>query len=257
MAQKLVSKILGEGAPVLLLHGLFGSKDSLSRLANALSKYFQVHAIDLRNHGSSPHFEDMDLDAMALDVHEYMFDQELSTASLIGHSLGGKVAMQFALDYPIHLEKLIVVDIAPVSYPPHHQDIIEGMKSVAEARPTTRTQADAIFKEFESDPFTRQFLLKNLRKNREGIFDWVINLASIEKNYQNLLRAPRSKQPFKGKVLFVAGQNSDYILKKHREETMALFPNAKLQIVPEASHYLHVEKPELFNRLCLRYLRDE
>jgi len=251
------SKIEGSGKAVLLLHGLFGSKDSLMSLSRDLKNHYQVHRLDLRNHGDSPHGDLMDYPSMARDLCDYCLTHQLSSVFLIGHSMGGKVAMQTALLFPELVSKLVVVDIAPVRYPENHTGILEGMARISKSKITSRQEADAMLKPYEPDYFVRQFILKNLKKSKAGYFEWKINLQSIVKNYPAILDAPRKSKAFTKEVLFVAGQNSDYIQEKYQRETISLFPKAKARVIAGASHYLHVEKKEVFNRLCMRYLRDE
>lgn len=243
-----------EAEHVLILHGLFAASDNLLRLGKYLSDRYTVHLIDLRNHGDSPHAEEMSYPLMAEDVYRYIVERDLGKVFVIGHSMGGKTAMQLALSHPEVLNKLIVGDIAPVRYEPSHQNIIDGLTVLQDTPPLNRKQADEVLGQFVDALEVRQFLIKNLRKqaDQQGL-SLRFNLDAIKKNYLALIDAP-SGDNFDGATLFIAGQNSDYILPEHQKRTLKLFPSAQLKVIPNASHWLHAEKPEVFNALCARFL---
>ncbi|TNC81879.1 MAG: alpha/beta hydrolase [Oleiphilus sp.] len=256
---ELFSKVYGpEDAPrVILLHGLFGASDNLSRLAKALSESFRVHALDARNHGRSPHSDRMDYPAMARDVLLYMDQANIEQSALFGHSMGGKTAMELALSMPERISRLIVADIAPVDYAPHHRSIFEAFASVHLAEIKSRSEVEHAFSQFIEDGATRQFLLKSLiREGSSALFRWRFNVEAIVQNYQHIIRAPEAKGPYDKPVLFIAGGHSDYILPEHRDSILRLFPNARSKIIEGVGHWLHAEKPELFNRLCQRFLEE-
>lgn len=264
MSVELNHRITGEGAPLILLHGLFGSLDNLGGITRRLQDSWQIHALDLRNHGSSPHSETMDYPAMAADVIAHMDRQGLDRAAILGHSMGGKVAMQVALQAPERVEKIIVADIAPVTYKAHHDVILEGLKDLDLSAVKSRQDADKLLAEFVEIPSTRQFLLKNLeRVPREAqdasgaLFRWRLNLPVIDACYGNLASAPEGDGPFEGPVLFLKGADSAYIQEKHRDEIQRLFPAAELRIIKDTGHWLHAEKADTFASLCRRFLEDE
>jgi len=248
------SNIKGEGQSLILLHGLFGSADNLGRIATELSKDYKVHALDLRNHGQSFHSDEMDYALMAQDVIDYMDAGTIERACFLGHSMGGKVAMTIALAFPERVSKLIVADIAPVTYPAHHHEIFAGLLAINLARDKTRIEADKVLAEYVSETGIRQFLLKNLQAVSGGGLKWRLNLNAICDNYQNILQGMDVDKIFKGSVLFIAGAMSDYIKPEYKEKTLKLFPNTQMKVIPEASHWLHAEKPRIFIGICKRFL---
>ncbi|MBD3642113.1 MAG: alpha/beta fold hydrolase [Marinobacter sp.] len=261
MSVELNHRITGEGKPLILLHGLFGSLENLGGIARRLQDEWQIHALDERNHGSSPHTDSMDYPSMAEDVLAYMDARGLDKASILGHSMGGKVAMQVALMAPERVDKVIVADIAPVNYKPRHDAILEGLSSLDLSVVRSRQDADRLLAEFVETPGVRQFLLKNLeRVPREEqaadgpMFRWRLNLPVIDACYENLAKAPEGDGPFNGPVLFLKGAESAYIQEKHRDQIMRLFPSAELRIIQDTGHWLHAEKADTFAALCRRFL---
>lgn len=261
MSVELNHRITGEGPPLILLHGLFGSLDNLGGIARRLEDQWQIHALDARNHGQSPHTDTMDYPAMAADVLAYMDRHGLEKASLLGHSMGGKVAMQVALAAPDRVSRLIVADIAPVTYQARHDAILEGLTGIHLADVTSRKDADDLLADFVETPGVRQFLLKNLERiprdeQQAGgpTFRWRLNLSVINACYGNLAKAPEGEGPFEGPVLFLKGADSAYIQEKHREAIERLFPAAQLRIIQDTGHWLHAEKADTFAALCRRFL---
>lgn len=257
---KLFSRTLGpEDAAnhVVILHGLFAASDNLLTLGKALAEQYRVHLLDLRNHGQSPQTSALDYNVMARDVLDYMDDQNIDHAALIGHSMGGKTAMQVAIESPERIIALIVADIAPVQYSPGHEHILEGLQELAENPVSSRQAADEVLSKWIDDWGVRQFLIKNLRRadNGSSELEWRFNFEAIKANYLNILAAPYGGRYDKA-VLFIAGARSDYILPEHKEQTQKLFPKAQLKIIPETSHWLHAEKPEVFNAMCARFLQQ-
>ncbi|MDI9246510.1 alpha/beta fold hydrolase [Marinobacter sp. CHS3-4] len=254
-------KVVGEGRPVILLHGLFGSLDNLGVIARGLQDKWQIHALDLRNHGKSPHTDTMTYPEMADDVLAYMDAQGLETASVLGHSMGGKVAMQLALQAPERITSIIVADISPVTYQPRHDHVLEGLKAVDLAALGSRTDADRALSEYVEEAGVRQFLLKNLAPVPAGEQDasgaryrWRLNIPVIDQSYSDLSSAPEGEGPYEGPVLFIKGSDSAYIQTKHRDTIKSLFPNADLRIIEGTGHWLHAEKPDTFIALCRRFL---
>jgi len=261
MSVKLNHRITGEGSPLILLHGLFGSLENLGGVARKLQNEWQIHALDQRNHGSSPHTDTMDYPSMAEDVVAYMDEQGIDKACLLGHSMGGKVAMQVALQAPERVEKFIVADIAPVSYKPRHDAVLEGLKQIDLTNVRSRRDADVQMARFVEMEATRQFLLMNLERipkqeQLDGgpVYRWRLNLEAIEACYANLASAPEGDVPYKGPVLFLKGADSAYIQEKHRDEILRLFPHAQLSIIEGTGHWLHAEKTDTFVSLCRRFL---
>ena len=183
---KLYSRVLGEGQPLLIIHGLFGMSDNWQSLAKWYADYFEVHLIDQRNHGRSPHADEFSYLHLSNDIHQYIVDNQLNDVIIIGHSLGGKTAMQFAVSYAEFLSKLIIVDISPRFYPIHHDKIIEGLKMLDFSILESRSQADAVLSKYIEEGDVRQFLLKSMYWKEKGQLDFRFNLKSISQNIANV-----------------------------------------------------------------------
>lgn len=263
MSVELHHRISGDGEPLILLHGLFGSLDNLGVIARGLQDKWQIHGLDQRNHGKSPHTDTMTYPEMADDVLAYMDAQGLKKAWVLGHSMGGKVAMQLALKAPDRIAGIIVADISPVTYQPRHDHVLEGLKAIDTAALKSRQDADRALSEHVEEAGVRQFLLKNLvavassEKDDSGArYRWRLNLPVIDQSYANLSAAPEGDGPYEGPVLFIKGADSAYIQTRHRETVAKLFPNADLRIIEGTGHWLHAEKPDTFVALCRRFLTD-
>ena len=243
----------GAGPPVILLHGLFGSAANLGIVARGLAKDFTTWSLDVRNHGLSPQADSMAYPDMATDVLEFMNAHDIGSCPVLGHSMGGKIAMQLAMDNPHRVSKLVVADVAPVTYPPHHHAILAGLAQVEQAGVESRAQGDAILAETVAEPSVRAFLLKSLQKDEQGRFRWLINRQAIDDNY-TLLGSANQGAAYAGPVLFLKGGDSDYILPAHQSAVLGFFPNAELKVIDGTGHWLHAEKPALFNKLVLRFL---
>src|SRR5262249_33440560 len=178
----------GQGHPLIILHGLFGSQENWRTLSKAFSQHFQVFALDQRNHGRSPHSKVFTYEAMTEDLREFMQEDALTSAYVLGHSIGGKVAMRFAVTYPDLVDKLVVVDIAPKVYPPGHNDVFAALYALNLSTLRSRQEADAALARDLPDLALRQFLLKNLEREESGIFRWRINLDGIRDNYHEMLK---------------------------------------------------------------------
>ena len=250
---ELMSTVKGEGPDLILLHGLFGAGDSLGGIRRRLSPSFRVHSLDLRNHGHSPHTRSMSYPEMAADVLAYMRTAHLHQVCLLGHSMGGKVAMEMALIAPEMVARLIVADIAPVAYEPHHDHIIQALSDFEPAQMSSRREADAALARFIPERGVRQFLLTNLVPT-DGGFRWRMNVAGILACYDQIMAAPQTQGVYEGPTLFIRGGESDYIQQGHSDAVARFFPHADLRVMPGVGHWLHAEKPELFSRLCQRFL---
>ena len=252
---KLHYQISGDGPPLIILHGLFGTLENWGSQVTALSQHYQVISVDLRNHGRSPHSQTMNYTLMAADVIELMDHLRVSGSAIIGHSMGGKVAMQVALNYPQRVTQLIVVDIAPVSYSAHHEEIFKGLFSIELASLSSRTAADTQLKAYTADPGIRAFLLKNLYRKQDKAFAWRFNLQVLRQSYQHLSLAP-SGTIFDGATLFIKGKNSDYILPQHQGPITALFSKATFKMIEGAGHWPHAEKPKVFSSIIIKFLAN-
>ncbi len=243
----------GQGEPLVILHGLFGTLDNWGAQIKTLSEHFDVIAADLRNHGRSPHSDEMNYRAMSNDLLELLDHLQLERINLMGHSMGGKAAMQFALDHPERVQRLIVVDIAPVRYPSRHNEVIEGLKQIDLPQLKSRSEADRTLSEYVDSAATRAFLLKNLYRNEQKQFAWRMNLPTLEQQYASIGDAPDGKA-YTGPVLFIKGGESDYLLAEHQQPIQQLFPKAGFKIIAGAGHLPHVEKPAIFTRLVDNFL---
>lgn len=239
------------------MHGLFGSGDNWRTIARMMEPHYQSIVVDMRNHGRSPHDLEMNFNVMTDDVLELMTDLNLDKVSLLGHSMGGKVAMQFALLHPDLVEKLIVVDIAPKYYAPHHDAVIEAIESMDPKQLTDRTEAEnALARFLGNDQSTIQFLMKNLSRLPEGGFEWKPNMPVIIDAYLHLIEDVTSTEPFNGPVLFIRGEKSRYILDDDIPHIKDLFPNSSLVTIPGAGHWVHADTPESFAKVVLSFLSD-
>lgn len=244
----------GKGHPLLILHGLFGSLDNWRTLSKTFGRSFAVFAIDLRNHGRSPHSDVFNYCIMAEDLHEFMQQQSLSSAYLLGHSMGGKTAMQFAGTYPDMVDKLIIVDIAPKAYPPGHEEIFAALSALDVKAIRTRQEADAALAERISDAPLRQFLLKNLDRETSGGFRWKINLDALFTHYEEILQEIRPQRVFGKPTLFIKGGTSDYIQEADTCAIKKIFPQAQIVSVPGVGHWVHAEAPQEFAKIVLDFL---
>lgn len=252
---KLNFKTFGEGEPVIILHGLFGMLDNWQTFGKKLAEFYQVFLIDQRDHGKSPHTSDFDYQLLANDLKSFMDQQGLSKVKLIGHSMGGKTIMQFAMDYPELIEKMIVVDIGVKQYTGGHEDIIQALQSVPVSEIASRNEAEEILSQTIKEKGVRLFLMKNLSRNPEGGYRWKMNLDLLERNYPVIMSWNLLENYSEVNSLFVKGGNSKYILEKDATGIYAVFPNADIQTIDDAGHWIHAEKPlELLN-MVLSYFK--
>ncbi|MBU1439465.1 MAG: alpha/beta fold hydrolase [Gammaproteobacteria bacterium] len=246
--------ITGQGEPLVLIHGLFGSYENLGVIARALQPQFKLINLDLRNHGRSPRAEDMCYQQLAVDVFDTLDTLDIENFAVLGHSMGGKVAMQMALSQPTRIKKLILADISPVVNEPRHQRILKGLAAIDLALLTDRKHADSLLQPYVDELGVRQFLLKNLYKDANEQFQWRFNLQALVTNYEQLLAAPEATGPYLGETLFIKGGNSDYIQAAHQPQILALFPNASVKIIQGTGHWLHAEKPAAFTKIVSDFL---
>ena len=247
------ARVYGSGAPLIILHGLFGSWENWHPVAKALSAHFTVHVVDQRNHGSSFHSSRLDYDAMAEDIRDYMGAHRLAKAALLGHSMGGKTAMRFAAMFPDQLERLIIVDIAPRGYPPSQAATIDALAQLDLARIATLRTADEHLQSAIPDTSERRFLLKNLKPAAEGRTRWKVNIDAIRRAYPSLC-GPVTLDPWPGPCLFVRGERSDYIRDRDWEDIRTAFPQAHLCTLPAAGHWVHVDDPPGFVRAVTDFM---
>lgn len=251
---KLHFRKFGKGHPLFVLHGVFGSADNWQTLAKYFAEQFTVYLIDQRNHGNSPHDDVMTYDAMVEDLATLMNDEGLTSIHLLGHSMGGKTAMTFSMKYPEKLNKMIVVDIAPKYYPPHHQQIFEGFHAIDLATLESRKEAEEIMASKIRDIGVRQFILKNLTRNTSNQFEWKVNLKVIEENIEIIGEGLSTDQKWSGEALFISGGKSQYILPEDEIIIKNYYPNAEIKTIEGAGHWVHAEKPQELLNLVLAFL---
>lgn len=232
--------------PLLVLHGLLGSLENWHTFATKNHEQRSIIAIDLRNHGASPHVDGMAYRLMVQDVLAVADHLKIDTFDLMGHSMGGKVAIWLALLHPERLNKLIIVDIAPVNYPPRHQAILQAMLSMPLASFKSRKEADQWLAPTIKQPFERAFLLKNLKWDENGKFMWQCNLPEIAKHYLSITAFPETDLRYQGPTLFIGGGQSDYLQPERWAVAQEYFPAARLAMIEEAGHLPHVQTPDSF-----------
>ncbi len=246
-------RTIGSGPPLVVLHGLFGSSDNWQTLAKAWSGMFQVILPDLRNHGRSPWHPTFDYNSMAFDVLDLCNHLGLSNAYFLGHSMGGKVAMQVAMLQPSLVSRLMVVDIAPKAYPVHHDRILDGLLLAFNTSLENRAHAESLLTNYIVESDTRQFLLKSLYRTESGTLAWRINIPVIDAQLESIGREITYQEPFVGPVLFVRGEHSQYILDTDTDRITRQFPQATLQTIANAGHWVHADQPQQLDQLVTNF----
>jgi len=262
----------GDGLPLIILHGLFGSSDNWITIGKALAEYFKVYIPDLRNHGNSPFSPDHSYPMLKNDLYSFMRSQNIEKAIIMGHSMGGKTAISFVADYPKKVKALIVVDISPRSYKifdhqdPQaniHMNIINSLLSVDLDMLIKREDADKILLQTIKSNRIRQFLLKNLHRNHNGTFSWKINLQAIHDNLYLIMDAPEIDKLIKTDVtasfppvLFIRGAKSNYINDEDIPLIKTLFPMAEIITIPGSDHWLHAQQPDIFMKTLVSFFQN-
>ncbi|MBS1647123.1 MAG: alpha/beta fold hydrolase [Bacteroidetes bacterium] len=254
---ELAYRSYGSGQALLILHGLFGQSDNWNTLAKRFADAgFEVYALDQRNHGLSPHDNVFTYGAMADDLYEFIQKHRLQNPIVLGHSMGGKTAMYFALKYQQALSKLIVADMSPRAYPPHHDEVLQALQAVNFSTISTRKEAEQILNEYISDFGTKQFLLKNIYwKEPSTQMSWRFNLEAIVKNYSSILAAV-PQESSKVRSLFIKGGKSNYITDLDIPEIEKRFPHYQLSIIPHSGHWVHAEQPDIFYKEVLSFITE-
>jgi esterase len=251
------SRIEGNGTPLLIIHGFLGMSDNWKSLGTLYANQsFQVHLLDMRNHGKSFHSDIFNYQAMVEDVYEYCQLHHLKNISLIGHSMGGKVAMLFATIYPRLVHQLIVADIGPKYYAPHHQDILAGLNAIDFSTKPDRTQVEELLYPYIPDFGTRQFLMKNLYWETPGQLAFRFNLKVFNNEIENIGEALPEENHYNKQTLFIKGGNSLYILNEDIPEIKKHFPNAIFITIPNVGHWLHAENPKAFFEETIAFLKN-
>ncbi|MDB5241199.1 MAG: alpha/beta hydrolase [Spirosoma sp.] len=258
---KLFFRQTGDTGPaIVILHGVFGSSDNWLTTSKTIAAHgYRVFALDQRNHGQSLRAEDQSYTSMAADLREFILDQQLSSPILIGHSMGGKTVMQYAIDYAGTFDKLVIVDIAPRFYPIHHADIIRGLNAIDLQGITSRNEADAILSRYEPSPTVRQFLLKNLYRassehNEQKGFDWRINLPVIERELHGIGDELTNPRIVTEPTLFIRGSESPYITDEDILTINRIFPHARVETIQGAGHWVQAEKPVEFVDVLMKFI---
>jgi len=249
-------KSYGQGDPIIILHGLFGTLDNWQTIAKKLAEEYSVFTVDQRNHGRSPHDPEMNYKIMAEDLQLFLEKQWIHKAVILGHSMGGKTAMQFALDFPEMVEKLIVIDIGPFSNNGGHELIFEALLSIDVEKIKTRKDAEDFLHDKVPGFAVRQFLLKNLSRNKEGQYYWKMNLPVLYEHYDEILAKVDAVEPFDGKTLFIRGGASNYISEEEFPSFKNIFPDSQLQTIENAGHWVHSDQPNQLLKTTLNFLKN-
>ncbi len=247
-------KIQGHGDPLIILHGLFGTSDNWATLARRWAQHFTVVTIDMRNHGRSFHDPIMDYPEMVEDVVRLMGQEWIHKAHILGHSMGGKVAMHLALSHPDLVDQLLIADIGVKDYPGGHENILETLNALPLDLLTSRTDAENFLRQTIHRDGVVQFLLKNLARDRDNGFQWKMNLPVITAQYDRIISGVHSGHLYEGPTTFLRGGRSDYILDGDWKGILEQFPAAVLETIPQAGHWLHAEQPESFYQTVLKQL---
>jgi len=246
-------QVQGDGFPLIILHGFLGSLDNWRSVSKRLSVSYKIYNVDLRNHGQSPHDEIMSYPIMGDDLREFLDEHQIFEADMLGHSMGGKVAMQFALEHPARVAKLIVVDIAPKDYPPSQRSLLQALRDVKLQTFRSFGEIDAALAPAVRSPVLRQFLLKNLARD-VGTFRWKISLDALIKNYDELTKNIVVREPFNKPTLFIRGGQSKYIQDEDLTIIKQLFPQAEISTIPNAGHWVHSDASSEFLQIVNGFL---
>ncbi|AIM38242.1 alpha/beta hydrolase [Sphingobacterium sp. ML3W] len=251
------SKIYGaenNGIPLVVIHGLFGMSDNWGTFGRSFGENRQVHLLDLRNHGRSFHSDEMSIEVMVDDLSAYIASIGADQVYLLGHSLGGKVGMQFAIDHPEIMAKLIIADIAPKAYPPHHEDIFNALCAVDIGSKENRKDVQTALEQYIKEPGVIQFLLKNVYIKEDRSLGWRFNLEVLQGKYEDFITVGVKSGIFKGPTLFLAGEKSRYILPEDKAHIEAQFPQAVIKTIPNAGHWVQAENPQAFDAFVEEFL---
>jgi esterase len=250
-------KSFGSGPALIILHGLFGSLDNWQGLAKQYAEHFSVFILDQRNHGKSPHTDTAYTYAqLADDLLEFMEQQGIPTANLIGHSMGGKTVMQFAVEHEWKVEKLVVADMGVGPNELRHTEIIDALMAFPFDEIDERKAADEWLAARIPDFGTRQFLLKNLDRKAGGGFEWKFNLKVLHRDYDNILEGIESPHPVDVPTLFIRGGKSDYVKDADFPAIQKLFPQVRFETIPGAGHWVHAEAPQEFFEKTMQFLAE-
>lgn len=249
---------MGSGQPMIIMHGLFGTLDNLKLIAKAMANNYQVYLIDLPGHGGSDSVSPFNLAQMANAVVAFADEMGLQRFAILGHSLGGKVAMEIALTSPDRVTAIAVADIAPVQYQRRHDAVLAGLNAIDLVNTSTRQQADEVMSQHVKEAGVRAFLLKSLRRapsDSNANWAWYFDLPHLAASYDNFIKANRDGH-YPGPVLFIIGGNSEYVQTSHQEAIQLRFSDIKVKVIQNAGHWLHAEKPVAFEKICTDFFRN-
>ena len=249
---KLHYRKYGEGRPIVILHGLFGSSDNWQTLGKKFAEDFEVYLVDQRNHGHSPKSNEFNYQLLSDDLYNLITDLELENIILIGHSMGGKTVMTFTQQHPEFIEKLIVVDIGPKAYPMHHNIILEGLNSLDLSIIKSRGQADKQLSKYIEDLGVKQFLLKNLYWVETGQLGWRINIPVLEEKMPGIIAAIPD-EIVDTPTLFIRGEKSNYIVEDDFQNIYDQFTNSEIETIYDAGHWVHAENPFSFYNIVMDF----
>ncbi len=244
----------GKGDPLIILHGLFGSSDNWHSLARRWGAYFQVFTLDQRNHGSSPHESAMNYSEMARDLHQFITEEHLESVHILGHSMGGKVAMLFASLHPDLVKSIIILDIGIDRVEGKHESILEALREINPKDFTSRDGISQNLHRMIKSPPIEQFLLKNVLRRMDGSLSWKFNRDSLLAHYEDLTSELNLQRPFMGPVLFIRGELSNYLDPALSPELLQAFPFAEIKTISHAGHWLHADQPEVLFATVLDYI---
>jgi esterase len=251
---KLYYRSFGDGHPLIILHGLFGTLDNWHTIGKKLSDAFRVYMIDQRNHGRSPHHDSHTHDDLANDIYIFMHEQSIDTAHILGHSMGGTAAMQLTAHRPEMVNSLIVVDMAPRNYTPRHDMLFKAFDAVEPPDYPRRKDIEEALKHYIPERAVRQYILKNLMRDGENGYKWKFNLKAIRENYRSIITGPDIEGTVANPTLFIKGEKSSYISGEDVERIRQMFTNSRIETVPGAGHWVHSDAPDRFLRLVRNFL---
>jgi len=247
----------GEGQPLIILHGLFGLSDNWVTIGKKIAENnFCVYIPDLRNHGNSPHSDEFNYKILSDDLNDFIKLHSIVSPVIIGHSMGGRVAMNFALNYTDKISKLVIVDIGIKEYEHNDLEIIDAIKEVDIKSILSRKEIEKQLSGKITDQQLRQLFMKNLKRKDDSQFEWKFNINSIKKNFNSIFIKLSCEKPFSGQTLFICGELSNYIMDKDTPEIKELFPTAIFEKIPYASHWVHADNPEEFYEVVLKFIEE-
>jgi len=252
---KLFYRKAGQGKPLIILHGLFGSSDNWFSLSKVFATQYEVYLVDQRNHGQSPHTDEFNYKLLTEDLAAFITTHKIERPHIIGHSMGGKTAMNYAVKYPSMLDRLIVVDIMPKSYPVHHDHILDGLHDIDLNKLSSRTEADQLLSRQVPEAAVRQFLLKNLTRNEEGGFEWRVNIHAIDEHIEEIGVGMQYDGQFPGPALFIKGARSNYYVPGDEADVLKIFPSASFATL-NTGHWVQAEDPNAFSETVFEFLKS-